>query len=213
MLHMRYGLTEELFWNEVKARLKSLSKNQEWLCDKTGILLGTLRNRISQNRYPTMDEAIKIAEVLDMSFDDFGEIALKGFSGGNAVPIFEEAFSAGRGQFIPEQAEIKEYAECPKELRNIRNHIVAAYVRGDSMNPTLQDDDLIYFDTLGYDNLDGVYTIFYNGSGYVKRLMKTPTGIKVISDNPVYPPFEVSKDSEALQIIGKVRYVLHKLQG
>lgn len=211
MFYMRYGLTEELFWNEVKARLKSMGKNQEWLCDKTGILLGTLRNRISQSRYPTMEEAIRIAELLDMSFDDFGEIALKGSKDGNAVPVFDEAFSAGRGQFIPDLADVKEYVECPKDLVSIHEHIIAAHVRGDSMYPTLHDDDMIYFDTLGFDNLDGVYTIFYNGNGYVKRLMKTPTGIKVISDNPVYPPFEVSFKSEELQIIGKVRYVLHKL--
>ncbi|WP_192807770.1 S24 family peptidase [Treponema sp. JC4] len=49
--------------------------------------------------------------------------------------------------------------------------------------------------------------------GYVKRLMKILTGIRVISDNPVYPAFEVSKNSEYLQIIGKVRYVRHKIQG
>ena len=213
MSFMRYGLTEELFWQEVKTRLKNMGKNQEWLCDKTGILLGTLRNRISQNRYPTMDEAIKIAEILDMSFDNFGELALKGSANAQNVPVFDEAFSAGHGQFVPDMAAVKEYVECPKDLLNIKVHIIAAYVRGDSMFPTFHNDDLIIFDTLGYDNTDGLFTIFYNGSGYVKRLMKIPTGIRVISDNPVYPPFEVSKDSEDLQIIGKVRYVRHKVQG
>lgn len=40
----------------------------------------------------------------------------------------------------------------------------ASYVRGDSMEPTLFDNDIILYDNFGYDGTDGIYAINYRGA-------------------------------------------------
>ena len=81
------------------------------------------------------------------------------------------------------------------------------------MEPTLFDGDRIIFDDLGYDGQDGIYAILYNGAGFVKRLQRGMNSLYIISDNKIYSTIEESGESENFKIIGKVRYVVHKLQG
>ncbi len=50
----------ELFWKKVKLLLSEQDKNQEWLCEQTGLILGSLRNKISLGRLPGFDEGLKI---------------------------------------------------------------------------------------------------------------------------------------------------------
>ena len=50
------------FWNRIKAKLAEKGKTQEWLCAQTGMDLQGLRNRIYKNRFPTIEEALKILE-------------------------------------------------------------------------------------------------------------------------------------------------------
>lgn len=45
----------------------------------------------------------------------------------------------------------------------------ASYVRGDSMEPTLFDNDIILYDNFGYDGTDGIYAINYRGASFVKK--------------------------------------------
>ncbi len=69
--------------------------------------------------------------------------------------VYEQAFSAGKGQELPDTAEILECVAIPKTLMRFKDNICVAYVRGDSMEPTLFDDDIIIFDNFGYDGTDG----------------------------------------------------------
>ena len=89
-----------------------------------------------------------------------------------------------------------------------KDNICAAYVRGDSMEPTLFDDDIIIFDNFGYDGTDGIYAINYKGAGFVKRLQRDKDCVKIISDNKIYEPMFENGESEDFRIVGKVRYVL-----
>ena len=106
-----------------------------------------------------------------------------------------------------------EYVAVPRDLRQHASNLRASYVRGDSMEPTLFDGDRIIFDDLGYDGQDGIYAILYNGAGFVKRLQRGNGVLRIISDNKLYAPMEEPGQSENFRIIGKVRYVVHKIQG
>ena len=199
----------EVFWKKVKMKLAELGKNQEWLCSKTGILIGSLRNKIHLGRLPSLEEGIKIIDAFGMTMEEFRaypELPAKDIIN---IPVYEQAFSAGHGQFVPDNAEILEYVALPSELKKYKDNIHAAYVRGDSMQPTLFDGDIILFDTFGFDG-DGVYAILYKGSGFVKRLQKTGTMLSIISDNQIYKPMEEPGQSQDFRIFGKVRYVIHK---
>ena len=59
----------ELFWNNVKAQIKSQNTTQEWLCNECNLVLSSFRNRISLKRFPTVDEAYLIAQALDTTVE------------------------------------------------------------------------------------------------------------------------------------------------
>ncbi|MBR0486997.1 MAG: helix-turn-helix transcriptional regulator, partial [Treponema sp.] len=65
-------------------------------------------------------------------------------------------------------------------------------------------------DKNGYDG-DGVYIITYQSSGFVKRLQFTNDQVQIISDNPRYKTMTESTQSDDFTVVGKVRYVLHKM--
>ncbi len=202
----------ELFWNKVKSILSEQGKNQEWLCEETGIVLGTLRNWIYYKRLPNIDDGLKIVEAFGMSMEQFKSYPDLISEDVINIPVYEQAFSAGRGQELPDSAEILDYVALPKELRRYKDNIRAAYVRGDSMEPTIFDGDIILFDSYGYDNSDGIYSINYKGSGFVKRLQRGKDFVHIISDNKKYSEMNENGESEDFYVIGKVHYVLHKVQ-
>ncbi|MBP5328634.1 MAG: helix-turn-helix transcriptional regulator [Spirochaetaceae bacterium] len=203
----------ELFWKKVKLLLSEQDKNQEWLCEQTGLILGSLRNKISLGRLPGFDEGLKIVESLGLTMEQFKlypDVPSKDIIN---IPVYEQAFSAGKGQELPDTAEIMDYVALPANLKKYRNNIRASYVRGDSMEPTLFDNDIILYDTFGYDGTDGIYAINYKGAAFVKRLQRDKDFVRIISDNKMYAPMTESGESDDFRIVGKVRYVVHKLQG
>ncbi len=203
----------ELFWKKVKLLLSEQDKNQEWLCEQTGLILGSLRNKISLGRLPGFDEGLKIVESLGLTMEQFKlypDVPSKDIIN---IPVYEQAFSAGKGQELPDSAEIMDYVALPANLKKYRNNIRASYVRGDSMEPTLFDNDIILYDTFGYDGTDGIYAINYKGAAFVKRLQRDKDFVRIISDNKMYAPMTESGESDDFRIVGKVRYVVHKLQG
>ena len=81
------------------------------------------------------------------------------------------------------------------------------------MEPTIFDGDIILFDSFGYDNSDGIYSINYKGAGFVKRLQREKDFVRIISDNKMYKEMTENGESEDFRVVGKVRYVVHKVQG
>lgn len=79
------------------------------------------------------------------------------------------------------------------------------------MEPTFFNEDIIIYDTNGYDGNEGVYAIIYNGKGFVKRLQPTKNGVNIISDNKIYEPMFESSESDDFIVIGRVRYSVHKM--
>lgn len=203
----------EIFWFKVKAILSEQGKNQEWLCEQTGIVIGTLRNWIYYKRLPNIDDGTRIVEDFGMTMEQFKKYPEHLSEDVINIPVYEQAFSAGRGQELPDTAEILDYVALPKELKRYKDNIRAAYVRGDSMESTIFNGDIILFDSFGYDNSDGIYSINYKGAGFVKRLQRDKDFVRIISDNKMYKEMTENGESEDFRVIGKVRYVVHKVQG
>lgn len=81
----------------------------------------------------------------------------------------------------------------------------ALYVRGVSMEPTLQDGDTVLIDTARTEiRDDAIYAVLYHSELYVKRLFLVPGGgVELRSDNPRHPTRVVSgADLEALTVLG-----------
>jgi phage repressor protein C with HTH and peptisase S24 domain len=127
------------------------------------------------------------------------------------VPLLDQAVSAGRGADLPESDDVVSYIPAPSYLSRYGNDVAALKVRGDSMEPTLKDGDLVVCDTYGWQG-DGIYVIRMDGEGFVKRLSRRPGRMVVHSDNTAYLPFEESIESQALNVVGKIRCAVRKME-
>jgi phage repressor protein C with HTH and peptisase S24 domain len=175
-----------------------------------------LRNRIYKNRFPTIEETLRILGVFDTTAEAFfgisqAELEKETRKDVMLIPVMEQAFSAGHGQFVPDTEEVTEYISVPNDLKRFGSKLAASRVKGDSMEPTLFNGDIIICDLNGYDGTDGIYTIIYKGNGFVKRLQRTSDGVKIISDNRHYDPMFENSESEDFRVIGKVRAVMHSM--
>lgn len=69
------------------------------------------------------------------------------------------------------------------------------HMEGDSMEPTLQDSELVVVDTSFIDPAsitEGIYFFELNGQVFARRLQRLPKGrLKVIADNHSYQSFEI----------------------
>ena len=201
------------FWTKVKKRLKELDKKQDWLASNSGLLVQTLRNNIHNDRLPSLKDTLSILKTLNLTWEEFEHYPnLTSKDGIRNIPVSEQYFSAGHGQYVPDDyVETKDYVAVPNSLKYLGENIRAAYVRGDSMEPTFFNEDIIIYDTNGYDGNEGIYAIIYNGKGFVKRLQPTKNGVNIISDNMIYEPMFESSESDDFIVIGRVRYSVHKI--
>lgn len=116
--------------------------------------------------------------------------------------------SAGGGAY--EDEENYEKLEMPDFFlnliggqENIKN-IEAINVTGDSMEPTLNNGNIIFIDKTKQDpSKDGIYAFMNENGLFVKRIQRrVDGGLDIISDNKEYPIQIVKKDE--IYILGKV---------
>ena len=117
------------------------------------------------------------------------------------IPLYSSV-SAGTGA-IPEGLPV-DFISIP--LSNSDN-LRAAYVKGDSMTPTLPDRSIVIFDPFTENFKDNDIGIFYyNGEMFIKRFYTKRSIIVLSSDNPHYTPIVIDEKDE-FKICGK--YVAH----
>ncbi|BAK75410.1 putative phage repressor [Pseudogulbenkiania sp. NH8B] len=87
-------------------------------------------------------------------------------------------------------------------------NLKAMYVRGDSMEPYLQDGDTVMIDIEDTKVVDGeVYAVCYDDEWYIKRLYKTPGGgLLLHSDNSTKHPDKpvTPEQAELVRVFGRV---------
>lgn len=137
------------------------------------------------------------------------------------VEVLDVYASAGNGTFITGDlaAEI-----CAIEFENeyfMQNFQRATEkgmsiinVSGDSMEPTLQNGDLLYVDTRkNYYCGDGIYVFSFNDAIYVKRLQLAGRKLLIHSDNKYYDTWDINTENEDQFIIhGKVEFLQGKIR-
>jgi phage repressor protein C with HTH and peptisase S24 domain len=83
-----------------------------------------------------------------------------------------------------------------------------ATIRGDAMAPLLQEGDDIFVNHVIQRLVDRIYMISIDHQVSVKRVQWLPGNrLRLISENPAYPSYEVPTDSEdqaGFAIIGRV---------
>jgi phage repressor protein C with HTH and peptisase S24 domain len=128
------------------------------------------------------------------------------------VDCYQVFASAGFGATISDELKtdpmafrtdwLKKEGLAPERLAVIR-------AKGDSMEPTISNNDIILVNLCNGDALrDGLYVLRIGDSLLVKRLQFDPFGgFKIISDNPGYETQVVTKDQRAdVHIVGRVAW-------
>lgn len=140
-----------------------------------------------------------------------GDVALPVDAGDMLVPVYSVHASAGHGALVTAEDVVDRLGFPPNYLRHVTKahprHLAIIGVKGDSMAPTLRDDDLVMIDTSKTDlSYEGLFVIKIDGGTalLVKRIGRASRKgyVSLISDNPVHPPVEII--AEDVIPVGKV---------
>lgn len=126
------------------------------------------------------------------------------------LPVYDITASAGHGALNGYEAVAYSMAFPPDYLQkltksNPRNLVIIS-VKGDSMVPTLMDDDVVMIDiTKKNVDFDGLFVFRFGEALHVKRVTRgrTPATVIAISDNrSLYDPIEYQADE--IDVVGRV---------
>ena len=200
------------FWDRLEKALDENNVTASELSRTIGVASSVIYSWKLRDSIPRADIACKTAEVLNTTVEYLitgNTPSPNSTSKKFLVPILNQELSAGHGDLLPEEDIVEGLLSLPLWLRKkYGNNLGALYVHGDSMQPTLNDGDMVVCDSLGWDNSDGIFAIRLNGNGYVKRIQVVNGRVLIKSDNPNYETITEPLDSSAISIIGKVRMII-----
>lgn len=127
------------------------------------------------------------------------------------IPVYNVEASAGGGAVVSTEYQVDSLSFPEGYLRRITQSnprdLAVISVKGDSMTPTLDDDDVVMLDVSKRDlSYDGLFVIRDNGDALlVKRIGRaTRSGfVSLISDNNKHYP-TVERAWDDIEVIGKV---------
>lgn len=158
---------------------------------------------------PRLDQIKAIATAMNMTADEL----IRATDGDTPVALVNNVIplssieshripvvgSAAAGEPIFD-AELDVYVDGPLKAD------CAIRVKGDSMNPTYIDGDLLYIRSQPDIDHDGqIAVVVFEDEACVKHIYRQPEGLLLVSDNPAYiPMFRKYSDYDNIRVIGKV---------
>jgi phage repressor protein C with HTH and peptisase S24 domain len=138
----------------------------------------------------------------------------EGGAGYVGIPRYNAFLAAGHGS-LNERAKLIDYIPFTRAFlvnkigRSSPDGLVVLEARGDSMEPTIGDGDLVLIDQSMREPRDGLCAFVMGDTAHIKRLRFSVGGVDVISDNrELYPPERLSpEEGEGLSIIGRIRWI------
>ncbi|WP_037378976.1 helix-turn-helix transcriptional regulator [Serratia sp. M24T3] len=151
-------------------------------------------------------------DLVDTGYINSTNLSVTGGKNVYRVDVLDVSASAGDGCVTGEVVEIVssiEYdVDYAKSIFGARPQgtVTLINVRGDSMEGTINPNDLIFVDNkVNIFDGDGIYVFDFNGDLFVKRLQKVKFELRVISDNKAYEPWSITQEElDMLHIEGKV---------
>ncbi len=203
----------------MKYRLKELRQKfgmtQEDLATKIGASKSHVSEMESGKKHPSAPMITRIADAFGVDPSDMidtgSALAMPSQDGEALVPVYNVQASAGPGALVGYEEVVDRLAFPAGYLRHVtKSHpknLQIIGVKGDSMQNTLKDDDLVMIDTSKTDlSFEGLFVIKIDGGAalLVKRIGRSSIKghIKVISDNPAHPAVDIL--AEDVTPVGKV---------
>lgn len=165
-----------------------------------------------------VDDAIALAAELQFSLDDGAPLRrppVAAEPGAAMVDVYDVQASAGGGAVVDSEYVVARLSFPPdflsRLMRTPARHLAIISVKGESMAPTLQDDDLVMLDTTKTSlDWDGLFVLRWGDALHVKRVGRSAGGaVRIISDNPAYPPIEIPRAE--VEVIGRVIWMGKKV--
>lgn len=182
-------------------RLTNTAKNVD-LARVLGKSPKTISNWKHKNHIP--EDIFLKAEQISQN----GSISPRGFI---ELKFYDFEASAGHGTLVESEETPTGIVFSEKFLRQDLGYnpenVFMMPIRGDSMSPTLQSQSIVMVKRADKFSTDGIYVFRFDGNLMVKRLQFLPDGIRVVSDNTAYEPWEMTKEElehKDFQIIGEV---------
>lgn len=128
------------------------------------------------------------------------------------VDLMDLAYSCGPGSYNSDFPDIIRSISLEPDFAlslfggRPASSIKAINAQGDSMQGTIDPEDLVFIDiTVKKFEGDGVYAFTFGESSHIKRLQKIKNHLVVLSDNPAYKEWQIDEhEEEQLFIDGKV---------
>lgn len=135
--------------------------------------------------------------------------------GMHMVPKVRARLSAGGGSFEVQAMSVGEqpFAQAWLARKGTPSAMVLMDVVGDSMEPEIRDGDTVLVDrsaeTLRFGH---IYAVGFEDAVLVKRVLRTPEGLALVSDNPAYGPIRIRGDEvEQFRVIGRVVWLCREI--
>lgn len=183
------------------------------------ISLSTIQAWELDQREPSASYIIKLASILnkDLNFLLTGASNIEPYQNEfSFIKGYDIQASAGFGSINYDETPTRHFAFRNKWLKQknlfVKN-LVVIFVKGDSMQPTIFDNDTILVNTANKSLTDGlIYVIRQNQELLVKRLQRLQNGVRLISDNKIYSNIDIlSDDLLNFEVIGQVVNISHDL--
>ncbi|MWP62769.1 LexA family transcriptional regulator [Gilliamella sp. Pas-s25] len=184
---------------------------------KVGMSEAVIRDYLSGKTYPALNRLAIIAQKCDVPIEWLvtgkGECRLLSESGGrNSVYIpfhqlNETSKSYSQIESIPFEITLIKHLGCNHE------DLTAVWAKGDSMEPTISNHDILIINKAHHKPIDGyLYAVEYEDQICIKRIQNQGVNLVLLCDNPKYPAIIGEKnESQNFKIIGLVIYLLKDL--
>lgn len=199
--------------HEILKRLrKQNNMTQAYVASKLHVRQGAVSAwEVGRNK-PDFDTMLKLAELYNVSIEELqGRQVLHYTSNTVLIPVLGRVTAGYASQAIEDAT--GEIA-ISKSMAEQGDH-VGLTVQGDSMEPEFHAGDTVIVRLQSDISSGDIAVVFVNGDeANVKKVIKTPKGIKLLSFNPDYPTFEYT-NKEIMElpvtVYGKVVEVRRKL--
>ncbi|BFM49785.1 XRE family transcriptional regulator [Marinomonas sp. THO17] len=232
---MRFTLSNEAI-NCFPHRLKQTIGNTSirTFAKKCGVSEAVVRNYLAGKTFPSLDKLALMAEVGEKSLEWLcsgssnylsgeGVEDLSNYLSGEGVEDLSKEFalipgytiqvSAGHGALNTDNLESSRYLAFHRKWLKFRGFsekdLAIVWAKGDSMEPTINNNDILVVHVGRKIPQDGHIYIFRDETQlFVKRYQSIIGAWRLISDNPMYTPLDIKREEQhQFEVIGQVVHI------
>ncbi|CDO35022.1 S24 family peptidase [Novosphingobium sp. KN65.2] len=206
--------------SELLKRVDEAAKSRAEIARVLNVAPARITEMFKGDRDLSFDEARKLIDHFQIADGETSLItptppSLEDLAAEHGIALIEEvdvAFGLG-GTYLEGEPEVLGLVPFKADwlhdlFRGSLTHLKVVRGKGDSMQPTIMDGDIVLIDTAHrrIDEQDRIWAVAYGDIGMVKRVRITSrSSVMLMSDNQVVSPIEAVDDE--MQVLGRVIWI------